>query len=246
MARSLLHADAPMFVSYPARRCLPWLAPALTLWITAFPKAVVAQSYATTSHPPPVAQSGVELSAFTGWSVNSDPDTTDGRLSIGDAQSFGASLAIASGFGASLELKWIYLQPTVQLVGDGVVGDDSSKFDVDTHYFLIGGTKGIRSGVAEPFLGGSLGAVVYLPDDFDVSGSDVNPDVTWRMAFALGGGLKLFVHPKFALRLGAELLGTLYFYGASFYTGTNGSAFGVTGGIPTVTGNFTIGLTFAP
>jgi hypothetical protein len=246
MARSLLHADAPMFVSHSARRCLPWLASALTLWIAAFPKAAVAQSSATTSPAPPVAQSGVELSAFTGWSVNSDPDTTDGRLSIGDAQSFGASLAIASGFGTSLELKWIYLQPTVQLVGDGVVGDESSKFDVDTHYFLIGGTKSIRSGMAEPFLGGSLGAVIYLPDDFDVGGSDVNPDVTWRMAFALGGGLNLFVHPKLALRLGAELLGTLYFYGASFYTGTNGSAFGVTGGIPTVTGNFTIGLTFAP
>jgi len=92
----------------------------------------------------------------------------------------------------------------------------------------------------------SLGAVVYMPHNFTLSGVNYSPDDTWRMAFALGGGLKLFVHPKFAIRLGAELLGTLYFYGASFYAGTNGSALGVTGGIPTVSGNFTIGLTLAP
>lgn len=222
---------------------------ALTLSLATLSREALAQYYG--SAPPPARpsahrQSRFELSGFTGWSVNSDPETNFGRLSIGDAQSFGASLGIASGFGPSLELKWIYFQPTTQLVGYGVNINDSNKFDVDTHYFLIGGTNSIRGGVVEPFFGGSLGAVVYLPNEFSVAGINYDPDDTWRMAFALGGGVKIFVHPKLALRLGAELLGTLYFYGASFYTGTNGSAMGVTGGIPTVTGNFTAGITFAP
>jgi hypothetical protein len=247
MARSLLNA-ALMLMPRLIRHGLILVACVLPLWI-ALPRAAVAQYPASPSpQAPPSAQrqGRVELNGFTGWSVNSDPDTTNGRLRIDDAPSFGASLAIDGGFGASLELKWIYLQPSVKLIGDGAIGADSSKFDVDTHYFLIGSTTSIRSGIVEPFLGGSLGAVVYLPDRFDLSGTDYDPDATWRMAFALSGGMKVFVHPKLALRLGAELLGTLYFYGASFYTGTNGSAFGVTGGIPTVTGNFTIGLTFAP
>jgi hypothetical protein len=238
-----------MFISRPVLHRLLVLAAALvTLLLTSSPGDAMAQYYAS---PPARARPGAErrsrfeLNAFTGWAVNSDPDTTYGSLRIGDAQSFGASIGIASGFGPSLELKWIYFQPTVQLVGYGV-NTDSDRFDTDTHYFLIGSTQSIRSGIVEPFFGGALGAVVYMPDDFSLTGINYHPDDTWRMAFAVSGGLKLFVHPKFALRLGAELLGTIYFYGASFYTGTNGSAVGVTGGIPTVTGNFTIGLTLAP
>jgi opacity protein-like surface antigen len=228
-----------MFNSRPALQRLLLFVAVLTPSAATFSSAALAQSMGE-------QRSRFELSAFTGWAVNSDPDTNYGRLSIGDAQSFGASLGIASGFGATLELKWIYFQPTAQLVDYSASIANSDKFDVDTHYFLIGGTKSIRSGIVEPFFGASLGAVVYLPHEFSLSGVNYDPDDTWRMAFALGGGLKLFVHPKLAIRLGAELLGTVYFYGASFYSGTNGSALGVTGGIPTVTGNFTIGLTLAP
>jgi hypothetical protein len=221
------------------------LVPALTLLAAILPELALAQ-YAAASPPLAERQSRFELNAFTGWAVNSNPDTTLGELNIGDAQSFGASFGVASGLGANLELKWIYFQPTVQLINYGAGIANSNKFDVDTHYFLLGGTKSIRRGALEPFFGASLGAVVYLPDEFTVSGIDYDADSTWRMAFALGGGVKIFVHPKLAIRLGAELLGTLYFYGASFYTGTGGSGVGVTGGIPTVTGNFTAGLTFAP
>ena len=220
----------------------------LTLPIGTFSSAALAQYYGSApgaARPAP-RQPRLDLNAFTGWAVNSDPETNYGELRIGDAQSFGASLGVSSGYGPSLELKWIYFQPTAQLVGYGVNINDSNEFDVDTHYFLLGGTNSIRGAIIEPFFGGALGAVVYLPHDFSLTGVNYDPDDTWRMAFALSGGIKLFVHPKLALRLGAELLGTLYFYGASFYTGTNGSALGVTGGIPTVTGNFTIGLTFAP
>ena len=220
-------------------RRLPLFVVSLTLCAATLSRAALAQSQGE-------QRSGLELSAFTGWAVNSDPDTNYGRLSLGDAQSFGAALGLAGGMGATLELKWIYFQPTAQLVDYSASIANSDKFDVDTHYFLIGGTKSIRRGIVEPFFGASLGAVVYMPHEFSLSGVDYSPDDTWRMAFALGGGLKLFVHPKLAIRLGAELLGTLYFYGASFYAGTNGSAFGVTGGIPTVTGNFTAGLTLAP
>jgi opacity protein-like surface antigen len=247
MARSLLHVHLlTMLISRLACQRLLLLVAALTSAVVTVSREASAQYYPPPqARPPEQQQSRFELSAFTGWSVNSNPDTVYGELSIGDAQSFGASLGVASGLGASLELKWIYFQPTVQLVGYGIA-DNSDKFDTDTHYFLIGGTKSIRSGIIEPFFGGSLGAVVYLPHDFSVAGVRYDPDDTWRMAFALGGGLKIFLHSKLALRLGAELLGTVYFYGASFYTGTGGTALGVTGGIPTVTGNFTIGLTFGP
>ena len=109
-----------MFISRLDRRRLLLLVATLTLLVATLPRVALAQYYPA---PPPRArppQSRFELSGFTGWAVNSDPDTTYGSLRIGDAQSFGASLGIDSGFGASLELKWIYFQPTVQLVGYGI------------------------------------------------------------------------------------------------------------------------------
>jgi hypothetical protein len=74
--------------------------------------------------------------------------------------------------------------------------------------YCPGGTKSIRSGILEPFFGASLGAVVYLPDEFTVSGIDYDADSTWRMAFALGGGVKIFVHPKLAIVTGMTRDGT--------------------------------------
>jgi hypothetical protein len=66
------------------------------------------------------------------------------------------------------------------------------------------------------------------------------------MAFGIAAGVKVFVADKVALRLGIEMLAPLYFSGGAFYAGTGGAGMAVTGGIPTVSGNFTAGLTFAP
>jgi hypothetical protein len=66
------------------------------------------------------------------------------------------------------------------------------------------------------------------------------------MAFGLAGGVKVFVSEKVALRLGIEMLAPVYFAGTSAYVGTGGAGVAVTGGIPTVSGNFTAGLTFVP
>ena len=97
-----------MFNSRLAVCRLLWFVVVLTL-------SAATLSRAATAQPMGEQRSRFELSAFTGWAVNSDPDTNYGRLSLGDAQSFGASLGI-SGYGGTLELKWIYFQPTVQLI----------------------------------------------------------------------------------------------------------------------------------
>jgi opacity protein-like surface antigen len=193
--------------------------------------------------PAPAQQPGrIELNAFGGWITSSDVDLGGGTLKIGDASSWGASIGMRTPHGTKVELKWIYFDPEVKISST----TNSNTFHVPTNYFLIGGEKGIRRGKVEPFFGGSLGAVVYSPGSFDFRGVHYSPSTTWRMGFGLGGGLKVFVAEKFALRLGAEMLFPVYFNGGSMYVGTGGSGLAVSGGIPTVSGNFTIGVTVAP
>jgi hypothetical protein len=180
-----------------------------------------------------------ELSAFGGWATSSDVSGSGATLSIGDATSFGATFGLLVPRDTRVQLKWVYYEPRAQLRGPLT----SNHFNVATNYFLIEGEKGIRRDRVEPFLSGALGTVVYSPGSFDLGATHYSPSTTWRVAFGLGGGVKLFLNERFALRFAAELLAPIFFSSAGFYVGTGGSGMTASGGVPTVTGNFTLGLT---
>lgn len=216
----------------------PLLGAALALGI-ALPDVAFAQA----APPPPTSPARkVELSGFGGYGVTSDVSGGGATLELGDATTWGASIGMRVPHGSMVELRWVYTNTIAQFHGLG----NSNEFPVPTNYFLLGGEKGFRRERLEPFINGSLGTVVYSPDSFSVEGTRFSPGTTWRMAFAIGGGLKIFATEKVALRLGAEVLGPIFFSGGGFYVGTGGASVGVSGGIPTVTGNFTVGITIRP
>jgi hypothetical protein len=181
----------------------------------------------------------LELSAFGGWSVSSDVHGGGATLDIGDATSWGAAIGLRAPHDSLVQLKWVYYAPSVQLRGLGT----SNHFSVPTNYFLVEGEKGVRRDRVEPFLSGALGAVVYSPESFEIGSTRYSPSSTWRPAFGLGGGVKLFLNERIAVRFAAELLAPIFFSGGGFYLGSGGAAVAVSGGVPTVTGNFTVGLT---
>jgi opacity protein-like surface antigen len=196
----------------------------------------------------PVQQSGgrIQLSGFAGWVTSSNINSGAGYLRIDPTISYGAEVAFAGGPGTKLALRWIYYRPEVQFISQSYSYSSSNVFNVGTNYFLIAGEKGYRRGKVEPFFGGSFGGVWYSPDSFKLGAQSYNPSDSWYFAFGLGAGVKVFVADKVALRLGIEMLAPLYFSGGYFYAGTGGSGMGVSAGIPTVSGNFTAGLTFSP
>lgn len=188
----------------------------------------------------------LQLSGFAGWVTSSDIYTSVGKLRIDPTNSWGAEIAFAGGPGTKIALKWVYYKPTVRFESGSYTYPSSNNFSVDTNYFLIQGEKGYRRGRVEPFFGGSIGGVVYSPDSFTLGNASYSPGDSWFFAFGLAAGAKIFVGDKVALRLGIEMLAPLYFSGGGFYAGTGGSGAYVSGGIPTISGNFTAGLTFAP
>lgn len=188
----------------------------------------------------------VELTAFAGYQVNSDVTTSAGSLQIDDAPSYGVALDWTLRPGAQAELLWIYSSTDVRL--RGLPGyPNSAPFPVDAHHFQLGGLATFGQGKLEPFVSGSLGAAMYVPGTVALDGgSTYSLATTWRFAFTLGGGAKIWLGDRLGLRLQARLLAPVYFSSGAFYSGPGGSAIAVSGGIPFVQGDFTAGLTFAP
>jgi opacity protein-like surface antigen len=189
----------------------------------------------------------LQISAFGGWQFNGDITAYSGTLKIDDAASYGAALEFGAARGSTVQLLYIYNSTHARFSSYSALYPSSQKFGVDAHYMQIGGTRGIRRGKVETFGGGTLGAVLVIPDNVTlVNGSTVSTSDTWRFAVTLGGGVKVHVSEKLALRLEGRMLVPMYFSGGGVYVGTGGSGMVVSAGVPAVQGVFTAGLTFSP
>lgn len=188
----------------------------------------------------------LELTGFAGWEVASDVTTSAGTLQIDDAPGYGVALDWPLGPGQQVELLWVYSATDVRL--RGIAGAPSSaSFPVDSHYLQLGGLYVVSQGKVEPFVSGSLGAAAYVPGTLVLDGgTSYTLATTWRFAFSLGGGAKVWLGDRIGLRFQARLLMPVLFSGGAFYSGPGGTALTVSGGIPFVQGDFSVGLTFAP
>jgi opacity protein-like surface antigen len=210
----------------------------------AFPAEAQLQPYSSSASAP---QKRTGISVFGGYQLNGDVDAYAGKLVVDDAATYGAAVDVAVGGGATAQLLWIYSPTTAKFTSYDPFYPSSRDFDVDVHYFQIGGTRGVRRGKAEPFGGATLGAVVSMPSNVTlVNGSTVETDDNWNFAMTFGAGVKIHASEKVAVRLEARLLLPMIFSGGSFYVGTGGSGMAVSAGVPSIQGAFTAGITFSP
>lgn len=237
MTRPLLAALALAALAAPASAQDPWAGPA-----SPAPAGERAPGYA-----PARPERRLELSAFAGYQLNSDITTSGGTLQVDDAPGYGVALDWTLAPGKQAELLWVYSATDVRLRATVPGAPSSSSFPVDGHYFQLGGLATFGEGTLEPFVSGSLGAAMYVPGTIALEGGGtLMPATTWRFAFSLGGGVKIWLGDRIGLRLQARLLAPVLFSGGAFYSGPGGTALTVSGGIPFVQGDFTAGLTFAP
>lgn len=195
-----------------------------------------------------VPQKKTRLSAFTGWQVNGDVSGYSGQLQVDDSQNFGAELSTDVAPNAQVQLLWIYSDTTARYASYSAIYPSTQSFDLQQHYFQIGGTRSVRRDRVEVLLGGTLGAALYLPGTVktQAGGASISAGDTWRFAMTLGGGFNVYLSRKLALHLDARMLLPMYFSGGSIYVGSGGSGMAVSAGIPSVQGSFTGGLTFVP
>jgi opacity protein-like surface antigen len=215
--------------------------------LAALPSASRAQyTPAATYYSPEPFRPHAELSAFAGYQLNTDVGTTAGTIFVDDAPAYGVSLAFMQLPGVRGEFLWLYSNPTVHFSGTPLLSG-SAPLHVPTHYFQLGGSRGVRFDKVEPFIGATIGATLFLPNDIKYSnGTTTSLSATWRFGFTIGGGLNVHLSDKVALQGQIRLAAPVYFTSTSFYVGSGGAGLGVSGGIPIWQWNFLGGLVFSP
>jgi opacity protein-like surface antigen len=239
------------------RTALPRLAAAAVL-AAALPGAAPAQYYPPAPPPgqpaPPSTspaaakpfQPHLELTAIAGYQLNTSVNTSVGQLSVDDTPVYGASVGMEVFPGARAELMWLYSNPTMHASGTPLL-NGSQPIHVPTHYFQIGGTRGFQYDRIQPFVGATIGAVVFLPSDLVYSnGTRASLSGTWRFAFTLGAGLDIHLAKSLALQASVRLAAPVYFTSGSVWVGSGGASLAVSGGIPIWQWNFMGGLVFSP
>ena len=197
--------------------------------------------------PEPVEDRGpVRLEAWAGYEFTTPITTTGGTINIDAAPTFGAALALSVDAGLQVELLWTIANTHSQLQSSVVGGTSTIPNHLDINYFQTGITKSIRCGDFECFGEATVGAVLLLPGRVLLStGEQLSVHDTWRAAFTLAAGVRFFVVQRLALALEARLLAPVYLTGGSFYSGSGGTVFVVSAGIPSIQGAFSAGLVLA-
>ena len=187
---------------------------------------------------------GFELVGMAGYHVASDVSFASGHASIDGAASYGAMLRYKPRPMQSVDLLWVYVPTNMTVVSTLLPGIQSTSLSIN--YFQVGGSTSFRSDRVEPYFGATIGAAVFSPGTIRTSSVTLNGSDLWRFGFTVGGGLKIWIVEQLALQIDARMLAPIWFSSASFYAGGGGAAFGVSGGIPTIEGNFTGGIVIAP
>src|SRR6185295_14650386 len=181
-----------------------------------------------------------DLSAFAGYQLNGDASLNGGHLDIGDAPAFGAAFDWRLHSLGSLELMWQYTKPTAKFTSVNPLYPSTNPFDVAAHYFQIGGMTIRPMGKLEPFIGLTVGAVLFLPESISQSGTGAptSQGSTWRFATTLMAGTKVWATQNVGVRLEVRMLVPVLFSSGGFYSGSAGSGLAATAGVPSLQFSF--------
>lgn len=165
----------------------------------------------------------ITLLTFESFTFADKFQTEYGYGQIGDAFQWGAGLEFEIQPYTAIEL--IYQRMDAEAYYDGAFST-TQRGNIGINYILLGGTK-------------------YAPINDVVSGfgtfdmgvgftSNVDPSLSTDNVtkFSLGGrlGVRIAPNDKFSIRLHAQLLSPVQWFGGGFYFGTGGSGAGVTTG----------------
>jgi len=108
------------------------------------------------------AESGWEITPFAALHLGGSfrDNTADVRLSAGEGAAFG--FIIAAPDKADTRYEFLYAFQRTDLSASGTFGG-RSLFDLDIHYFHIGGSYRFMEGKTRPFVAGGLGATHFAP-----------------------------------------------------------------------------------
>ena len=186
----------------------------------------------------------VEISPMAGWFFAGVFEGVNGELVLSNTGVYGAAIGfeVQRGYRAEFQYSFASSEATFNPYRPELALTQGKVADVAVHYFQLAGTRMLERGKVHPFGMFSLGATWFAPTNV---ARWVTFEDTWRFSIALGGGLKIWMSDKVAIRLQGRLLLPIWFEGGGVYFGTGGAGVSVGGGVPILQGDLAGGLTFA-
>ncbi|MCH7965012.1 MAG: hypothetical protein IH852_13860 [Bacteroidetes bacterium] len=175
-----------------------------------------------------------EIFGFGGYMMTTSIPVREGDLQIKDVPDYGLGVDITMRRGIQLELLWISAQTHVK-IKRYPSGFTEDLFDMNVHYFQVGGVWEMGRGKARPFGAFTVGATLF--DAKDATRSD-----EWLASITFGGGGKFDLSKSIGIRLQARILVPLIFSGGGLWCGTGGCGVSVGSYTPFVQFDLTAGV----
>ena len=139
------------------------------------------------------AEPGWEITPFAGlhFGGNFEDNATGSSLDAKEGGAFGFILGIPDKIDTRYE--FFYAFQRTELAGSGTFGGEPL-FDLDVHYFHVGGSYRYMEGKVWPFVAGGLGATHFSP-------RGDGPGAKTYFSLSLGGGAMVPISGAVALRI---------------------------------------------
>ena len=178
-----------------------------------------------------------EITPYTGIMFGGRGYGYYGEVNISDGQNYGIMADFTIYPGVQLELMYN------RMVSGATAWDyrenERFTFDLASEYFMVGGLKEMDYGRIKPYGVFLLGIAAHSPQN-----TQFNNKVSF--AFALGGGVKIFIADFLGIRLQGRMLAPLYLSGVGLGCGIGTGGAGCGGGVglssTLLQGDFNIGL----
>jgi len=163
--------------------------------------------------------------------------STAGDLNMKNDAHFGAAMSFNIDRRMGMEISYNY-SPTEMILKTYPGGFTKKLFDMSINYIQGAALYYAKRGKVQPYGLFSIGAAWLTPDS-NIYSTEV------RMAFGIGGGVKVFFNRNIGIRLQGRLLAPLFYSGGTLFCGTGGCGWGVTAGSYLIQGEISAGLVFA-
>jgi hypothetical protein len=182
----------------------------------------------------------VEITALGGWQYGGTQEYYNytgypsGDLHADANWNYGGALTFFPSPYNGIELQYTYQGTDLLLRPTGI--EPFKITDLSTHYAHVYGIRvtPLGSPRAEGYVMGGLGATVYTTDIYEDR---------WLFSLGGGGGVRLNLNERVALRLQARMLVPIQFSSVGVYFGGAGGSVTVGGGSAIVQGDVSAGLT---
>lgn len=186
---------------------------------------------------------GIEISGFYGYRFGGKVDVFYGPdlgyVKINDNAAYGVDLSYRIKDRVFVNLQWSRQDTDMDFYGYQEIGAEALG-DLAVEYFMVSALSDLGNSYGQivPFGGAGIGMMVGTPDN-----RELGLDTSYRFAFTLQAGLRIWLNDRVGLRLRGAMLAPMQWGSGGLFCGTgSGCSVGVGASTTILQGEFSGGV----